>query len=187
MCHSQPLRTVSSARRSSPCSRRARRSSTHHEDQVASRPIPTVVRSLTLCSFFWAVVDEGALVEALQSGQLASAALDVFTPPECSANIHPWLMASDKVILTPHSACNTHDLLGHLEEEQLDNRACLARSLASSFSVARVPCLSPRAHPVWTSGTVRTWKRDGKPVSAVNGGWADELSSQGGEASSTPA
>lgn len=46
-----------------------------------------------------AVVDEDALVTALKSGRLAGAGLDVFAD---EPRVHPWLMASDRVALTPH-------------------------------------------------------------------------------------
>jgi glyoxylate reductase len=46
------------------------------------------------------VVDEKALVEALKSGQLAGAALDVF---ENEPQIHPWLLEADNVLLQPHT------------------------------------------------------------------------------------
>ena len=47
------------------------------------------------------VVDEQALVEALQSGKLSGAGLDVF---ENEPDVHPWLVESDNVLLTPHIA-----------------------------------------------------------------------------------
>ena len=51
------------------------------------------------------VVDEAALVRALQSGQIAAAGLDVleYEPPAAD---HP-LFAMDNVILTPHAASGT--------------------------------------------------------------------------------
>lgn len=53
------------------------------------------------------VVDEAALVEALQNGKLAGAGLDVFDPepPEAS---NP-LFRLDQVVLTPHVASATHE------------------------------------------------------------------------------
>ena len=49
-----------------------------------------------------AVVDTSALVEALNSGHLAGAALDVFDTEPVPAN-HP-ILSCEQVVLTPHSA-----------------------------------------------------------------------------------
>jgi D-3-phosphoglycerate dehydrogenase len=54
-----------------------------------------------------AVVDEAALVRALQERWIAGAALDVFTEQPLRAD-HPFL-ALDNVILTPHSAALTQE------------------------------------------------------------------------------
>ncbi|MBX3167279.1 MAG: D-glycerate dehydrogenase [Candidatus Eremiobacteraeota bacterium] len=50
------------------------------------------------------VLDEEALAACLASGQLAGAALDVF---EREPLVHPDLVASDRVLLTPHIASAT--------------------------------------------------------------------------------
>jgi lactate dehydrogenase-like 2-hydroxyacid dehydrogenase len=53
-----------------------------------------------------AVVDEQALVEALESGRLAGAALDVF---EAEPRVPEALRSSPRVVLTPHVASATHE------------------------------------------------------------------------------
>jgi glyoxylate reductase len=45
------------------------------------------------------VVDEAALVEALETGEIAGAALDVF---EEEPDVHPGLFEQDRVVLAPH-------------------------------------------------------------------------------------
>ncbi len=50
------------------------------------------------------VVDEGALAEALRTGVIAGAALDVF---ENEPAVHPALLELDNVVLTPHTASAT--------------------------------------------------------------------------------
>lgn len=53
-----------------------------------------------------AVVDEHDLVDALRSGRLSGAALDVF---DNEPNIDPELVGMENVILTPHIASATHE------------------------------------------------------------------------------
>ncbi len=52
-----------------------------------------------------AVVDEAALAEALQSGRLAAAGLDVY---EKEPQVHPGLLKLENVVLAPHLGSATH-------------------------------------------------------------------------------
>jgi hydroxypyruvate reductase len=62
------------------------------------------------------VVDEAALVDALRSGAIAGAALDVFaTEPD----IDPRLAALDNVVLSPHSTSITHETRAAMVERLL--------------------------------------------------------------------
>lgn len=65
-----------------------------------------------------AVMDEDALVKALDSGKVASAGLDVF---EKEPEIHPGLMQNQKVILLPHMGTSTHETEQKMEEWVVSN------------------------------------------------------------------
>ncbi|ODV77279.1 hydroxyisocaproate dehydrogenase [Suhomyces tanzawaensis NRRL Y-17324] len=56
------------------------------------------------------VVDENALVRGLQSGKVIFAGLDVY---EEEPRIHPGLIGREDVVLTPHCASSTVDLLDY--------------------------------------------------------------------------
>ena len=71
------------------------------------------------------VVDEAALVEALRSGTIAGAALDVF---EFEPAVTEELLAMENVVLTPHlgsATRTTREAMGMLAVEAL--RAVLLR------------------------------------------------------------
>lgn len=65
-----------------------------------------------------AVMDEAALVEALESGRVASAGLDVY---ENEPEIHPGLLANEKVLLVPHMGTWTVETETKMEEWAISN------------------------------------------------------------------
>lgn len=66
-----------------------------------------------------AILDEAALVTALDEGQIAGAALDVFAE-EPLPNDHPLLRMRDKVIATPHLAWLTHQAAAEQSRQAAD-------------------------------------------------------------------
>ncbi|MBU1276715.1 MAG: D-glycerate dehydrogenase [Proteobacteria bacterium] len=81
------------------------------------------------------VIDEAALAEAVKSGQIAGAGLDVF---EDEPVIHPDLVANPSVVLLPHigsASIETRTAMGMLDYDNL--KACLIEG--------KVPpsCLNP--------------------------------------------
>lgn len=69
-----------------------------------------------------AIVDEDALVHALQTGRIAGAGLDVYSQEPLATTGHPLspLFAMDNVILTPHLTFYTHEAMQRLEAETLE-------------------------------------------------------------------
>jgi len=65
-----------------------------------------------------AVVDEDALVEALKSGKLGGAGLDVFVN---EPHVPPELIAMDNVVLQPHVGSATHETRIAMSQLVLDN------------------------------------------------------------------
>ena len=87
-----------------------------------------------------ALVDTGALVEALESGKLGGAALDVlegedqFVYTDCSQKVldHPFLsqlLRMPNVIITPHTAYYTERVLQDTTEKTIRNCLNFERSL----------------------------------------------------------
>jgi glyoxylate reductase len=77
------------------------------------------------------IVDEDALVQALKSGRLAGAGLDVF---ENEPQIHPALIGMENVVMAPHIASAT-------AETRLRLRMALlaAENLLAAFAGHRPP------------------------------------------------
>lgn len=72
-----------------------------------------------------AVMDEAALVDALDSGKVASAGLDVY---EDEPTIHPGLMRNENVLLVPHLGTHTYETQKAMEVLVIDNiRAAITK------------------------------------------------------------
>jgi D-3-phosphoglycerate dehydrogenase len=68
-----------------------------------------------------ALIDEVALVEAIVSGRIAGAGLDVYSLEPLTKSGHPMsaLFDRDNVILFPHLTFFTHEAMGRLEDDTL--------------------------------------------------------------------
>lgn len=65
-----------------------------------------------------AVMDEAALVDALDSGKVASVGLDVY---ENEPQVHPGLLANNRVLLVPHMGTWTVETETKMEEWTMAN------------------------------------------------------------------
>ncbi len=79
------------------------------------------------------LVDEAALVAALQDGTIAGAALDVF---EDEPNVPAALLAMEHVVTTPHIASATHETRRAMGELMLDNLDAFFAGQAMPTTVA---------------------------------------------------
>lgn len=71
------------------------------------------------------VIDEKAFKEALESGKVARAGLDVFCD---EPNVDPWFLQSDKVIVQPHLGGLTDVAFHRAEKECFENIRAVFRT-----------------------------------------------------------
>jgi hydroxypyruvate reductase len=79
------------------------------------------------------VVDEQALIQALQDGTIAGAGLDVYAD---EPHVPQALMQMDQVVLLPHVASATHDTRRAMAD-------CVLHNLAVFFETGQVPVAVP--------------------------------------------
>jgi D-3-phosphoglycerate dehydrogenase len=79
------------------------------------------------------IVDEPALIEALQQGKIAGAGLDVFAaePPD----LHHPFFRMEHLILTPHSGALTRDAVAQLAEGAAQNTLDVLEGRKPSYSI----------------------------------------------------
>jgi glyoxylate reductase len=80
-----------------------------------------------------AVVDEAALVEALESGHLGSVGLDVY---ENEPEIHPGLVENRRALLLPHMGTWTSETQEYMEQWCINN---VKKSITEGKLRSRVP------------------------------------------------
>jgi lactate dehydrogenase-like 2-hydroxyacid dehydrogenase len=79
-----------------------------------------------------AVVDEQALIEALETKAIAGAGLDVF---EDEPNVPARLLALDNAVLLPHMASATHETRKAMSDAVLENLRCFFETGAVAVAV----------------------------------------------------
>lgn len=79
------------------------------------------------------LMDEAALVAALESGKVFSAGLDVF---EEEPKIHPGLLNNDKVVIIPHIGTATYETQAEMELLVLAN---LKKAINEDALITQVP------------------------------------------------
>ncbi|KAF2266867.1 glyoxylate reductase [Lojkania enalia] len=90
---------------------------THHK--ISTRELQMMKKGVVIVNTArGAIIDEAALVEALNSGQVASVGLDVY---EDEPNVHPGLIANPNVILVPHMGTWTYETQTAMEEWNISN------------------------------------------------------------------
>ena len=85
------------------------------------------------------VVDEAALLDALKSGKVAAAGLDVFAQePFAPGSIAAQLVALDNVVATPHLGALTHDAQEKVAVQAVEQLVLVLEGKQPQYAVNRV-------------------------------------------------
>ena len=87
-----------------------------------------------------AVIDEAALVEALESGQVGNVGLDVF---EEEPMVHEGLLKNERAVLLPHMGTWTSETMAEMEIETMRNVRCAMEWAAGKKGAGRVLSVVP--------------------------------------------
>ncbi|MBI3969010.1 MAG: phosphoglycerate dehydrogenase [Chloroflexi bacterium] len=91
------------------------------------------------------IVDEQALYEAVERGQLAGAAVDVFTSEPATDNV---LLQSDKIIVTPHLGASTEEAQVRVSVETAEEVLAVLQGRPVRFAV-NLPMTPEAAGVLW--------------------------------------
>lgn len=86
-----------------------------------------------------AIADEHALIDALESGKVRRAGLDVF---DGEPNIHPYFLESDKCVIQPHLGGLTDGAFAKAEMECFENIRNLFETKRPIAPVNSIPAMS---------------------------------------------
>lgn len=87
------------------------------------------------------VVDEQALYEAVESGRLAGAAVDVFSQEPATDNI---LLKSDRIVVTPHLGASTAEAQVNVAIDVAEEIMAVLRGASTRYAV-NLPLIAPEA------------------------------------------
>ncbi len=90
------------------------------------------------------IVDEEALYEAVESGRMAGAAVDVFSQEPAKDNI---LFKSDRIIVTPHLAASTAEAQVGVAVDVAEQIAAVLRGEPARYAV-NAPLIAPETYSV---------------------------------------
>jgi D-3-phosphoglycerate dehydrogenase / 2-oxoglutarate reductase len=119
------------------------------------------------------IIDEAALLRALESGQVAGAALDVFTSEPPKPHLQP-LISHPKLVVTPHLGASTEEAQVNVARD-IANQMCDVFEQKDFLGVVNVSYLSASTHPhikpfmslALTIGAMQAQLSESRPVTVT--------------------